>query len=320
MAHANARLSVHGRRLAAERVLAGQRPADVAAQLGCSRTTIYKWLRRWRTEGDVGLCDRSSRPHHSPHATPGPVAERVLHLRGDMRMNREAIARATGVPARTVGRLIAQAGLPHLADLDAVTGQRIRSGPMSRIRYERAHPGELIHVDVKKLGRIPTGGGWRLHGRHRTAPSHRGAGLDYIHTAIDDHNRLAYAEALPDERGATCAGFLTRAAAHFAAFGIARIERVMTDNALNYRLSRDFHQALAALGARHILTRPYRPQSNGKAERLNRTLMTEWAYARPWLSNQERTQALSHWLERYNRQRPHSALGGLPPISRLSTT
>lgn len=320
MSHANARLTVHGRRLAAERVLAGQRPADVAAQLGCSRTTIYKWVRRWRTQGPAGLCDRSSRPQHCPRATPGPVAERVLRLRCDTRMNREAIARATGVPARTVGRLIAKAGLPHLADLDAITGRPVRSGPMSRIRYERAHPGELIHVDVKKLGRIPTGGGWRLHGRHRAAPSHRGAGMDYIHTAIDDHTRLAYAEVHADERGTTCARFLERAAAHFAELGITGIERVMTDNALNYRNSRAFQHALTQLGARHVRTRPYCPWTNGKAERLNRTLMTEWAYARAWLSNQERTQALPDWLEHYNRTRPHGALDGRPPISRLTTT
>lgn len=235
-------------------------------------------------------------------------------------MNREAIAHATGVPARTVGRLIAKAGLAHLADLDAITGQPVRSGPMSRVRYERAHPGELIHIDVKKLGRIPQGGGWRLHGRDRVAPSHRGAGMDYIHTAIDDHTRLAYAEVHTDERGPTCAQFLERAAAHFATLGITGIERVMTDNARNYRAAKVFQQALADLGARHVLTRPYCPWTNGKAERFNRTLLTEWAYARPWHSNQERTQALPHWIEHYNRTRPHGALDGRPPISRLTTT
>ena len=320
MSHANARLTVHGRRLAAERVLAGQRPADVAAQLGCSRTTIYKWVRRWRTQGPAGLCDRSSRPHRCPGATPTPLAQQVLALRTGRRLNREAIACATGVPARTVGRLIAKAGLPHLSDLDAITGQPVRRGPMSRVRYERAHPGELIHVDVKKLGRIPTGGGWRLHGRQQRPSRHRGPGMDYVHTAIDDHTRLAYAEVHADERGPTCAGFLHRAAAHFAALGITGIERVMTDNARNYRTAKVFQQALADLGARHVLTRPYCPWTNGKAERLNRTLMTEWAYARPWLSNQERTHALSEWLEHYNRARPHGALAGRPPISRLSTT
>lgn len=248
------------------------------------------------------------------------MTEQILRLRADTRMNREAIARATGVPARTVGRLIAKAGLPHLADLDPITGQPVRSGPMSRVRYERAHPGELIHIDVKKLGRIPEGGGWRLHGRQQRPSRHRGPGMDYIHTAIDDHTRLAYAEVHTDERGPTCARFLERAAEYFAALGITGIERVMTDNARNYRTAKIFQQALTDLGARHVLTRPYCPWTNGKAERLNRTLITEWAYARPWHTNHERTQALPDWIEHYNRTRPHGALGGLPPISRLSTT
>lgn len=320
MSHANARLTVHGRRLAAERVLAGQRAADVAAQLGCSRTTVHKWVRRFRTEGLAGLADRSSRPRRCPGATPGPVRERVLWLRAQRRMNREAIARISGVSPRTAGRIIARAGLPRLADLDAITGQRVRTGPMSRMRYERAHPGELIHVDVKKLGRIPDGGGWRLHGRRHRPRATRGPGIECVHTAIDDHSRLAYAEVLGDERGSTCAGFLERAAAFFAACGITRIQRVMSDNALNYRRSLDFQRALVDLGARHVLIRPYRPWSNGKAERLNRTLMAEWAYARPWLSNKERAAALAAWLEHYNRERPHGALGGLPPISRVATT
>jgi transposase InsO family protein len=235
-------------------------------------------------------------------------------------MSREAIARAIGIGPRTAGRLIARAGLPPLADLDAITGQPVRSGPMSRVRYERAYPGELIHIDVKKLGRIPEGGGWRLHGRGTRPARGRGAGMDFVHTAIDDRSRLAYVEVLGDERGPTCAGFLERAAAHFASQGIARIQRVMTDNAFNYRLSRDFQLALMGLGARHVLIRPHCPWTNGKAERLNRTLLAEWAYARPWLSNKERAAALAGWLEHYNRERPHGALGGLPPISRVSTT
>jgi transposase InsO family protein len=320
MSHANARLTVHGRRLAAERVLAGQRAADVAAQLGCSRTTVWKWVRRFRAEGVAGLADRSSRPRRCPGATPEPVRERVLALRTQRCMSREAIARAIGIGPRTAGRLIARAGLPPLADLDAITGQPVRSGPMSRVRYERAYPGELIHIDVKKLGRIPEGGGWRLHGRGTRPARGRGAGMDFVHTAIDDRSRLAYVEVLGDERGPTCAGFLERAAAHFASQGIARIQRVMTDNAFNYRLSRDFQLALMGLGARHVLIRPHCPWTNGKAERLNRTLLAEWAYARPWLSNKERAAALAGWLEHYNRERPHGALGGLPPISRVSTT
>lgn len=318
--HANARLSVYGRRLAAERVLAGHRAADVAAQLGCSRTTVHKWVRRFRAEGLAGLADRSSRPRACPGATPQAVRARVIELRTRRHMNRELIARETGLSARTAGRIIARSGLPRLSDLDAITGQAVRTGPMSRVRYEREHPGDLIHVDVKKLGRIPDGGGWRLHGRPARPARHGGVGLDFVHTAIDDHSRLAYAEVLADERGSTCAGFMERAAVFFAGHGITRIARVMSDNAMNYRLSRDFQGVLADLGARHVLIRPYRPWTNGKAERLNRTLMAEWAYARPWLSNQERALALAGWLEHYNRERPHGALGGLPPISRVSTT
>ena len=153
------------------------------------------------------------------------------------------------------------------------------------MRYEREHPGELIHIDVKKLGRIPDGGGWRIHGRTAQARTHRLVGFDYVHAAIDDHSRLAYAEIHPDETGATCAGFLVRAAAFFAECGITRIERVMTDNAFGYRLSHDFQAALARLGARHVLIRPHCPWQNGKVERLNRTLQREWAYPRPFLSN-----------------------------------
>ena len=192
-------------------------------------------------------------------------------------------------------------------------------------RYERSRPGELIHVDVKKLGRLREGGGWRIHGRdswqhRRTKPEqaagHR-VGYEYVHCAIDDHSRLAYAEIHPDERAETCAGFLHRAAAWFAAHGIARIERVMTDNAFAYRRSRAWRQALADLGAQPRFTRIYRPQTNGNAERFNRTLLEEWAYARPFTSGSDRAQALPGWLHTYNHHRTHTAIGGQPPISRI---
>ncbi|MFJ2924877.1 integrase core domain-containing protein, partial [Streptomyces massasporeus] len=179
-------------------------------------------------------------------------------------------------------------------------------------------PGELIHVDVKKLGRIPDGGGWRLHSRAERPNRHRTTGFDYIHSAVDDHTRIAYSEVHRDEKGTTCAGFLHRAAAFFARHGITRIERVMTDNAFAYRRSTAFQQALADLGATGKRTRAYRPQTNGKVERFNRTLLDEWAYQRPYTSNDERTAALTDFLHTYNHHRCHTALGGHPPISRVN--
>ncbi len=218
-----------------------------------------------------------------------------------------------GHPRSTVYGVLRRAGLSRLAHLDRPTA--------TPIRYERERPGELVHVDVKKLGRIRPGGGWRKLGRstQSKAVKGRGAGYDYLHVAIDDHSRYAFVEVHPDERGETCAGFLARAAAHFEQIGV-RIERVMTDQAKNYMLSKAFQGLLATLGARHIVTRPYRPQTNGNVERFNRTLLDEWAYTRLYRSNQARLAALPGWIETYNRRRPHTALGGRPPAARLSTT
>ena len=189
------------------------------------------------------------------------------------------------------------------------------------LRYAWGRPGELVHVDVKKLGRIRPGGGWRMFGLSTATkgPKSKPVGYDYLHAAVDDHSRYAYVEVHPDQRGATCAGFLQRAATHLGELGV-RIERVMTDQARNYTVSRDFQDVLAGLGARHILTRPYRPQTNGKVERFNRTLLDEWAYARLYRSNEVRLATLPKWVEAYNRRRPHTALGGRPPAARLSTT
>ena len=318
MGHPNARLTPRGRLLLVERILAGYRVADVAAQLGCSRTCAYKWLRRYRTEGPRGLSDRTSRPHHTPHRIDACLEQRILQLRRTMRRGAEWIAAELGICAATVGRVLQRNRLPHLSMLDALTGIPIRRGPATRVRYERDRPGELVHIDVKKLGRIPEGGGWRMHGRTAVARRHRLVGFDYVHAAIDDRSRLAYAEIHPDEAGATCAGFLERAAAYFAECGITRIERVMSDNAFCYRLSGDFQAALTRLGARHVLIRPHCPWQNGKVERLNRTLLREWAYQRPFTSNDERAQALPEWLEQYNTRRRHQALGGRAPITRLS--
>lgn len=320
MAHANARLAVHGRMLLVQRVVAGHRPADAAHQLGCSRATAYKWLRRFREEGPSGLADRPSRPHRCPHRTPQATVRRILWARATHRRGADWIGAELGVAASTVGRVIARHRMPLLRDLDALTGEPVRQGPVSRVRYERERPGELIHIDVKKLGRIREGGGWRAVGR-AAAPSARGTlGYDYVHSAVDDHSRLAYSEIHPDERGVTCAGFLTRAAAFFNSHGITRIEAVMSDNAFSYRLSRDFQAALAGLGARHILIRPHCPWQNGKVERFNRTLLTEWAYSQVFTSNTQRAGCLPDFLEHYNTQRRHSSLNGRPPISRLSTT
>ena len=320
MAHANARLTVHGRALLIERVLAGHRPADVAHQMGCSRATAYKWLRRFRAEGPSGLLDRPSRPHHCPHRTAAAIEARILEARRAHRRGAQWIADELGLCASTVGRVLVRHRMPLLRDLDALTGEPVRRGPVSGVRYERERPGELIHIDVKKLGRIPDGGGWRAHGRQSRPNRRRGQGFDYVHSAIDDHSRLAYSEILPDEQGQTCAGFLARAAAFFCAMGITRIERVMSDNAWNYRHSAAFQAALADLGARHVLIRPHCPWTNGKVERLNRTLLREWAYSQVFRSNAERAACLPSFIEHYNTRRRHSSLGGLPPISRLSTT
>lgn len=236
--------------------------------------------------------------------TPALVAKRVLRIRRDERIGRDEIATRAGVSPATVSRIIARAGLAPLHQLDPVTGIRIRASRRTSHRYERAAPGDLIHIDVKKLGRVPEGGGWRVDGpdvidHNRGRGQSKKLGMDHVHVAVDDHSRLAYARVLPDEKGATCAEFLADAAAFFSAHGV-QVREVMTDNALNYRRSRDFQAAIAALNAKHVLTRPHSPWQNGKAERFNRTLQEGWAYRRPFTSNQERVDALGPWLDHYN--------------------
>lgn len=316
MPHRNARLTVYARRLLITRVVKQGRPvAHVVTELGCSRATGYKWLARWRAEGEAGLHDRPSVARRRPHKTPPEREARVCQLRAGRKLGPRRLAAILGMPASTVHAVLTRHGLHRLAWLDRPTGHRVR-------RYERDRPGELVHVDVKKLGRLRDGGGWRVHGRDsdaRRASRHAArVGYDYVHCAIDDHTRLAYAEIHPDEKADTCAGFLRRAAAAFTALGIDRIERVMTDNALAYRRSHAWHQALADLGAQARFTKRYRPQTNGKAERFNRTLLDEWAYARPFTSNQDRADALPDWLHTYNHHRTHTAIGGHPPISRVN--
>jgi transposase InsO family protein len=249
------------------------------------------------------------------------VEQEVVALRRTERRGQDWLGPELGVPARTVSRILRRYQLPYLAECDPITGEVIRASKTTATRYEREQPGELVHMDVKKIGRIPDGGGWKAHGRASgSITRNRGTkvGFDYVHSLVDDHSRLAYAEILPDEKGTTCAAFLTRAAAYFATHGITRIERVMTDNAWAYKWS--LRHVMADLSARHMFIRPHCPWQNGKVERFNRTLQTEWAYRQVFYSNTDRAAALAPWLEHYNTRRRHTALGGLPPVSRLSPT
>jgi transposase len=257
--HRNARLTVHGRTLLVERVMAGRPVAHVVSELGVSRATGYKWVARYRAEGPTGLVDRSSRAHRIPAKTSPEREQHVLAIRRDRKLGPHRIGPLLGMPASTVHAVLARHGMSRLAWMDRPTGQVIR-------RYERDRPGELVHVDVKKLGRLRDGGGWWAHGRdsdihrrHRNAPR---VGFDYVHAAIDDHTRLAYAEIHPDEKADTCAAFLRRAADFFTEHGIKGIERVMTDNALAYRRSLAWRDALTDVGATARFTRHYRPQTN----------------------------------------------------------
>jgi transposase InsO family protein len=322
MSHANARLTFHGRLTIVRRVRAQGRPqAHVAKEMGVSRKTVAHWVARHDAEGEAGLHDRSSRPHTSPRRTSAEVEDRVVALREQERRGQDWLGPELDVPPRTVSRILRRHQLPYLRELDPVTGEVIRSSKATTVRYEYERPGQLVHMDVKKIGRIPDGGGWKAHGRAAASSSRdraRRIGFDYVHSLVDDHSRLAYSEVLPDEKGATCAAFLARAAGYFAAHGIPRIERVMTDNAWAYRYS--LRTVVAALGAKQIFIKPHCPWQNGKVERLNRTLQTEWAYRQPYTTNADRTAALAPWLEHYNTGRRHSALGGRPPISRLSPT
>ena len=324
MSHRNARLNVRGRQLLVERVCEqGWAVAHAARAQGVSRQCAHRWVRRFREEGEAGLEDRSSRPHRCPAQTPVELEEQVVVLRRVERRGQDWIGPELGVAARTVSRILRRHGVPYLRECDPLTGEVIRASKTTAVRYERERPGELVHVDVKKIGKIPDGGGWKAHGRQmgRTGEQMKAKiGYDYVHSMVDDHSRLAYSEILPDEQGPTCAGFLLRAAAYFAAHGIVRIERVITDNHWSYRRSNDVADAIRALGATHKFIKPHCPWQNGKVERFNRTLATEWAYRQVFLTNDERAAALAPWLELYNTRRRHTALGGLPPISRLSPT
>lgn len=296
--------------------------AHVARAMGVSRQCAHRWIARFDTEGDSGLFDRSSRPHRMPSRTAPAVEAMVLAARREHRRGPDWLGPELGVPARTVSRILRRHHVPRLAVCDPMTGEVIRASKTTAIRYEREQPGELVHMDVKKIGRIPDGGGWRAHGREMGDTSaHKKAriGYDYVHSVVDDHSRFAYSEILDDEQGPTTVAFFERALIRFAEHGID-VAAVMTDNAWNYTHSNAMKELLTSSGTKHILIRPHCPLQNGKVERFNRTLQTEWAYRTAFDSNTERTDALAPWLEDYNTRRRHSALGGLPPISRLSPT
>ncbi len=304
--HRNARLTPAGRLLLCQRIEAGWPVAHAAAAMGISRDRAYVWWRRYQQAGAGGLEDRSSRPYCSPNKTRPAVERRIVTLRQSRGLGPARIAGIVNVPASTVHRVLCRHGLNRLDHLDRTTRAPIR-------RIEMTRPGELVHVDIKKLGRIPKGGGWRAHGRGRANNHHQTKmGYAFIHSAIDGYSRLAYSEVLSDEKGLTAAAFWTRASQFFTEHGIS-VERVLTDNGSCYRSS-DFAGSLAA--AKHTFTRPYRPATNGKAERFNRTLLAEWAYAQPWTSEGQRVRGLARWLHIYNHHRHHTAIGG-PPVGRV---
>ena len=306
--HKNARLTPAGRALLVERIR--QAPghiADIATGAGVSVRTARKWLGRYAHAGAAGLVDRSSRPHRSPTAVRRAVRRRIEKLRHQRRSSLY-IAQHLQLPLATVVVIQRRLGLNRLPRL---------APAIPLVRYERARPGELVHLDVKKLGRIGRVG-HRITGvrTHRQATA--GIGWEYLHVAIDDHSRLAYAELFPDERPASAVTFLAHAVAWFTAQGIGRVERVMTDNGGAY-ISHAFRDAMYALGARHLRTRPYTPRTNGKVERLIQTLLREWAYVRPYGTSIRRSLALRPYLAYYNTQRLHTALGFQPPSSRLDS-
>ena len=304
MAHPSASLTPKGRRLLVERVRSGWTITKAAEAAGISRQTGSQWVGRFQREGEPGLWDRSSAAHRQPRAHPVSVVERLCARRRELRVGPHVLAWEAGLARSTVYGLLRRAGLSRL--------DRVEPRPVV-VRYERSRAGELVHLDTKQLGRIPPGGGHRVHGR-RVGESHHGGGWNRVHVAVDDFSRLAYAEELPDESPATTAAFLHRAWAFYAGHGIT-IERILTDNGGCYR-SRSLASACDELGIGHRFTRPYRPQTNGKAERMVRTLLTDWAYARPFADTADRIALLPQFLDFYNRRRPHWSLSGQPPISR----
>lgn len=301
--HKHARLSPRGRALLVDRILVqGLRVEEAAHAAGVSVRTAYKWLKRFKEEGLDGLADRSSRPRHCPHATPQDVVDQVLEQRRSRQTYRQ-IAQRLAVAPSTIARLLRRAGLHRLADLEPAAPEN---------RYEYAAPGQLLHLDIKKLARFRQPG-HRMTGNRRINSD--GIGWEYVHLAIDDHSRVAFGSIEPDERGTSACRALLQAIRYYRGLGVC-FERVLTDNGACYR-SRGFRRLIRRLGMRHLRTRPYTPRTNGKAERLVQTSLREWAYARSYASSGQRAEAFMHWLHHYNWHRPHASLGYKPPISRL---
>ena len=304
--HKNARLTHHSRAELVRRVLvAGQAPMAVAAAMGVTIKTVNKWVGRFAAEGSAGLVDRSSRPHTLYRPTPEPIVNRIVELRRQ-RWTGKQIAQETSTSPATVSRVLKRGGMSRLRDLEP-------TAPV--IRYERKTPGEMIHLDIKKLGRFERVG-HRITGDRTGQSNSRGIGWEYVHVCIDDASRIAFSQIMPDEKKQSAVAFLKAALAYYASLDVS-VARVMTDNGSCYRAFA-FRDACKTLGLKHIRTRPYTPKTNGKAERFIQTALREWAYAQAYPSSQRRAEELPFWLHRYNWHRPHSALKSQTPISRLT--
>lgn len=306
--HKNARLTPVGREILVRRVVdEGQRPLSVAADMGVSLSTVRKWVSRFRSDGIAGLRDRSSRPHRSPSRTPAPLAEQIAVLRRQRRPGGE-IATTIGVSKATVFRILGRLGMKRLKSLEPAE-------PVQR--YERERPGEMIHIDIKKLGRFNKVG-HRITGDRTGQSNSRGVGWEFVHVCIDDASRVAFSKIMPDEKKESAVSFLAAALAYYAALGVV-VERVMTDNGSCYR-SKAFRKACKDHGLRHVRTRPYTPKTNGKAERFIQTALREWAYVQAYENSQRRADELPKWLHRDNGRRPHASLKAQTPVSRLGQT
>ncbi len=311
MLHRNARLTVRARLEMVLEVESGWTQAEVSRQFRVSRATVSKYVHRYKEHGESGLLDRSSRPRSSPWLTPPRLVEAICKLRRRRSWGPHRIGWQLKIPRSTVYAVLKRTGLNRLAWMHRTTREIVR--------YEHASPGDMIHLDMKKLARVPDGGGKRFKPgfaeTHSGPDSKRPLGYDYLHVAIDDHSRVVYVEVLPDEKGPTTAEFLARTLAFYSAKGMTP-KRILTDNGGNY-ISHAFAEMARTHSVRLKRTRPFRPQTNGKAERFIRTLQQEWAYSRAFDSNRQRLRALPRFINYYNRRRPHGGIGGAVPVSRL---